>query len=178
MSEWRTLARPYAKAIFEIAKDSGEYQRWSETLGFCASVAKDALMKTVFANAVLSNQTVADMFLAICEGRLSQQEANMIRVLAEARRLALLPEIACLFEAYREKAESQCHVLLQTPHTISAKDQESITQSLSKRLGREALVAFEKNPDVLGGYLAKAGYFVIDGTLQNRLEQLKQRLVT
>lgn len=111
MAETTTVARPYARAAFELAQSKkGGLKRWSETLRVGAVVAADENMRLALASPRLSNEQKVDLFLGICatanDGKdVFKEGGNFIKLLAENRRLYIIPEIAVIFEELRKEAE-------------------------------------------------------------------------
>ena len=92
MAELTTVARPYAKAAYQEAQEQNALVDWSAMLSFSAAVAADENMKSVLDNPSLTSERKAETFIDVCEGKLSDSAKNFISVLAENKRLTLLPE--------------------------------------------------------------------------------------
>ena len=105
MAEPSTIARPYAEAIYRLAETSGKLSQWSEMLADLSKVAADARIRAAMNDPNLSGPKVAGMFLAVLAGRLTGDAENLVRVLADNRRLELLGEIAAQFEALKNEHE-------------------------------------------------------------------------
>ena len=101
MAELTTLARPYAKAVFDAAQDQNAVDQWDQALAFAAQVAADQEVKNILANPGLSEQRKAELFAECFEEPLPEALRNFLLILAENKRLALLPEISALFRLYR-----------------------------------------------------------------------------
>ena len=107
MTQALTLARPYARAAFGIARDeaaaaSGGYAGWSQALGFAAQVAADPRVAGLLGDPRLGDAAAVEL-LAPPQGPASF--GRYLAMLADNRRLALLPEIAGLYEELRAEAE-------------------------------------------------------------------------
>src|SRR3712207_3851790 len=98
MAELSTLARPYAEAVFRIGDTSGKLADWSTMLNDLAHVSVEPSIAAAIHDPNLSAPKVAGLFIQVLGGRLSGEAENLVRVLAENRRLALLPEIAAQFQ--------------------------------------------------------------------------------
>ena len=94
MAEPSTIARPYAEATFRLAKEGGNLAQWSEMLADLAKVASDPQIRAAMSDPNLSGAKTAGMLLAVLAGRLSGEAETLVRVLADNRRLEVLPEIA------------------------------------------------------------------------------------
>jgi F-type H+-transporting ATPase subunit delta len=176
MSELSTLARPYASAAFEMAKEQGDYDRWSQMLSFMAAVAHDGELRRVLDSPRLSEEQAAEMFIAVCEDRIDDQGRNFIRLLAENRRLPLLPEITALFEFLRREAEGEIDAEVVSAQEISDEQKKAIAKALKERLGREVNLTTRTDEALLGGAVIRAGDLVIDGSIRGRLNRLSLAL--
>jgi F-type H+-transporting ATPase subunit delta len=176
MSELITLARPYASAAFELAREQKNYDHWSEMLGFMAAVAHDRTMRVALDSPRLSESEAAEMFIAVCEERIDDDGRNFIRLLAENRRLILLPEITALYEFRRREAEGKIDAEVVSAKELDKTQIEAITQALKARLGREVHLTTRTDEDLLGGAVIRAGDLVIDGSIRGELNRLSTTL--
>ena len=87
MAELSNIARPYARAVFELAKASADYSVWSEQLDMLAVVAADSNIGALFNNPRVSRRDLAMVFTDICGERLDGNAKNLVRLLAQNRRL-------------------------------------------------------------------------------------------
>lgn len=106
MTELTTLARPYAVAAYRRAKETKSTARWADELAFVAIVMADERMKLAASNPRVRKEAFTASFLALCDGRLSGEAQNFVRILVENRRLDLIGQIASLFDEYRAADEA------------------------------------------------------------------------
>lgn len=172
MSEITTAARPYAKAVFELAQGSGNYDGWSNQLAFLAAVAKDPSMADKLDNPRLTRESLAELVCAIGEGQLDGAGQNLVRLLAENRRMRLLPGIAPMYEELRAEAEKKVAATVTSAQPVSDTQQKAIAEALKKRFGREVELECKVDETLIGGAVIRAGDLVIDGSVTGRLEQL------
>ncbi len=177
MSEIAKAARAYAKATFEVAKAQGQQAKWSEMLAFLAAVAADSDMGRMIASPSISRDKLAELMLNVAQGHLSAQGANLVRLLAENARLALLPLIAVEFEALRQAAEGRMDVRVVSAKPLSADEQSQLASALGKRLGKVITLANEIDESLIGGAIVYAGDLVIDGSMRGRLQGLANAVV-
>ncbi|NLO81089.1 MAG: F0F1 ATP synthase subunit delta [Xanthomonadaceae bacterium] len=176
MAERSTIARPYAQAIFQLAEASGDFSRWSEALQVLSLAARDPNLRPLLNSPRISRQQLADLLIEVAGERLDQLGRNFVRVLAEGRRLALLPDIAALYEELRARAEGTIDARLITAQPVDATACEKIAAALSKRLNRKVNLTTETDPSLLGGAVVRAGDLVIDGSVRGRLERMAATL--
>ncbi len=172
MAELSIIARPYAKAVFELAKASGDYSRWSQALEFLAAVAMDPDMGALFNNPRVSRRELAVVITEICSERLDENARNLVRLLAQNQRLHALPSIAEQYEHLRAEAERTIQAELESALPVTESQQQRIAEALSERMGRRVELAVRINESLLGGAVVRAGDLVIDGSVRARLEKL------
>jgi F-type H+-transporting ATPase subunit delta len=176
MAEILTIARPYAQAAFQFADSHQALGKWSEMLEFLAVVSADPEMTALIENPRLTETQLAELFISIGADRLDDSCHNFIRLLAENRRLALLPEIAALFEVHRRDAERTICAELITAFPATEAQQTSVTAALKQRLGREIKLVCTTDETLIGGAIIRAGDLVIDGSVRGKLERLGNSL--
>jgi len=175
MAQAITLARPYARAAFELAHASGALAAWSQALAFAAAVAKDPRV-TGLGNdpRVTVSQLVA---LHLPQGMGSDAPfAAFLGELAEHRRMALLPEVADLFESYKRESESQLLVKVTSAMALDGAQAEQLKSSLKRRFKREIELETQVDASLLGGVVIDTGSEVIDGSVRGRLARLSSAL--
>lgn len=176
MSEQATAARPYARAAFEVAVAGGAQQQWTDMLAFMEVVAGDPVMRALLDSPVLSRQQAADLFISVCEGQVSEQGANFIRLLAENARMHLLGEIAALYRQYRADAEGTVDAEVISASAVNEAQLASISTALKRRLGKEIRLTSRIDSSLIGGAVIRAGDLVIDGSVRGRLDKLSAAL--
>lgn len=176
MAEITTLARPYAKAAYEFALENKALDTWSSMLGFVASLVQDPYMQKVLQNPVLSDQQKAETLTSIDPNKIDVSAKNFICQLAKHDRLALLPEIFILFEVLKAEQEKRVTVKVLSAFPLSAAENEKLTASLKKRLGRDVQINSEVDKSLIGGLIIRAGDLVIDGSVTGKLAKLSERL--
>jgi F-type H+-transporting ATPase subunit delta len=170
-----TLARPYARAAFELAQAEGALAAWSHALAFAAEVAKDPRVAALSTDPrVKPEQLVA---LHLPEGdKADSTFGKFLMALAEKRRLVLLPEVGALYETYKRESESQLLVKVTSAMALDAAQTELLKASLKRRFKREIELETQVDPSLLGGVVIDAGSEVIDGSARGRLERLATAL--
>ena len=109
MSEFITVARPYAKAAFDFAVEHQSVERWQDMLAFAAEVTKNEQMAELLSGA-LAPETLAESFIAVCGEQLDENGQNLIRVMAENGRLKALPDVLEQFIHLRAVKIGRAHV--------------------------------------------------------------------
>jgi F-type H+-transporting ATPase subunit delta len=175
MSQALTLARPYARAAFGIARDAGDYASWSNALAFAARVAADPQVTGLLGSPKLTH---ADAVSLLAIDGASEQVRSFLALLADNRRLALLPEIAGLFEELRTEAERVVKARVTSATALGEADLQGIKAALKKRFGREVEIETAVDASLIGGAVIDAGDVVIDGSLKGKLGRLQSALAS
>jgi F-type H+-transporting ATPase subunit delta len=176
MAERATIARPYAKAAFEYARDANSLERWSHGLATAAQVVADPRVAALTKN---PQMTIADLVSLVTEVEGPKPDPglrNFVHVLAENRRLLLLPEIAAHYEALRSAVENTVDVEVVSAVQLDTAQADKLKQALSTRLQRQVRMRTSVDSTLLGGAVLRAGDLVIDGSLKGRLERLATEL--
>jgi F-type H+-transporting ATPase subunit delta len=173
MSQALTVARPYARAAFTTARDEGNLAAWSQALGFAARVAADPRVAALLPNPGLQH---ADAVALLAPEGASETFSRFLAVLADARRLTLLPEIAGMFEDLRAEAEHIVKAKVTSATALPAGELDAIKAALKKRFGREVDVETAVDASLIGGAVIDAGSVVIDGSLKGKLARLQSAL--
>jgi len=176
MAERTTIARPYADAAFETARDTNELPVWSEALKLACDVATDAKMAQVLAAPKLDAAAKTSLFLSITGERFAAPMRNFVSILIGAGRVALLPEIRELFEARRNEAEGVAKARIETAQPLTEAQIAEITGALAKRFGKRIEASVEVNPALIGGARIAVGDTVIDGSVRGKLSTMAQAL--
>lgn len=173
MAEPITLARPYAKAAFERAREADALAEWGDMLALASAIAEDEeVAGRVVDNPLVTPESAAGFFLDVGGERFSGDFTNLIRLLAENRRLALLPEINRAFASLRAEAERTLDVAVTTAVEPPGDFSERLAEALGRRFDRDVSVTLEVDESLLGGALIRAGDTVLDGTLRSKLDKL------
>lgn len=176
MAEMQTLARPYAEAVFELARARNQLKQWSEMLAFITAVAADERMRQIADDPRVDRAKFLNLVLGVCEQRVDEPGANFIRLLVDNRRLALLPEIVTQYESLRAEAEARVEATVISAFPLEAAQLETVGAALRRKLGREVNLKTEVDKTLMGGIVIRAGDLVIDGSVRGRLAELATHL--
>jgi F-type H+-transporting ATPase subunit delta len=176
MAERITTARPYAKAIFALARQANTLAGTAEGLTLGAQVVADPRVHELLGSPHVTATQLAELVNGIAGSKLDQHGRDFVALLAQNRRLGFLPEIAALFAQMKAEVENAVDVDV-TSATALTPDQESrYAAALQKKLGRSVRLRTKVDGSLLGGAVLKAGDLVIDGSIKGRLERLATEL--
>jgi F-type H+-transporting ATPase subunit delta len=175
MSELTTIARPYAQAAFNYAVENKTVTHWQEMLAFSAEVSKNDTIKSLLTGTVVADK-LAEIFNSVCGEQLDQQGQNLIQILAENRRLNVLPDIYSMFSQLKAEHDKEIDVDVMSATKLLKKHQTSIGAALEKRLSRKVKLNCSVDPSLIAGVVIKAGDTVIDGSFRSKLNRLADAL--
>ncbi|HEY7888194.1 MAG TPA: F0F1 ATP synthase subunit delta [Steroidobacteraceae bacterium] len=176
MADKSTIARPYAKAAFEEARDRKRLGPWSEALRTSAAVVGDSRVEELLGNPRVTPEELAALIIGIAGPQLDEQGGNFVRTLAANRRLALLPQISARFDELKGEAEGVIDVTVTSAAPLDDSQRDKLAAALERRLGRSVRLQCATDPALIGGAVLRAGDLVIDGSLRARLERIAYEL--
>ncbi len=178
MSALTTLARPYAKAAFQLAKADGGLAQWDRMLELAAAIVSDERVATLIENPHVSSKQARDLVADAGGDHLSKGFGDFLTVLADNGRLILLGEIAGIYSRLRQEAERRLEVRVVSAVPLDTAQEDKLRSALSKRFDADIELNNEIDQDVIGGAVIYAGDQVIDGSLLGRLKKLEQSLAS
>lgn len=176
MADNSAIARPYAKAAFELANAAGQLPAWSEFLHAAGAVVRDPqVSRLIGAPSVHADELVdmiADVAAKATGAAGNTQTLNLLKLLAENRRLSALPNIASAYDLLKAEIENRVEVTLTAAAPVDSEQQAKIVAALKRRFGREVNLRIELDENLLGGARLQANDLVIDGSVRTGLEKL------
>lgn len=176
MAEKTTIARPYAQAMFDIARDKGDLAKAADALQIAAAAVSDPTLANMIGNPDVSIDKVTEILIGIAGDKATNEVSNFIKLLAEYDRLTVLPEISELFDGYRADLESTIEAEVTSATDLNDAQKNKIAAGLKKRLGREVTLQCKTDASLIGGAIIRAGDLVIDGSITAQLNKLGHAL--
>ncbi len=170
-----TLARPYARAAFELAQGAQALGDWARQLDTAAAIASDARVGALLIDPRRSQaETLA---LLLPTGTASDSAfADFLKALGSNGRLPVLPEIAQQFDALKRDAEGSLKVTVRSAVALDVAQVDALKAALARRFKRAIEIETAVDADLMGGAIIEAGETVIDGSVRGRLARLAQEL--
>ena len=178
MAEQITVARPYAEAAFALAREQNALPVWAEMLRVANNVANDERVRAALDNPRLSAAAKESLFLSLCGGDLNADGKSFVRVLIEADRLSLLPEIRQLFDALKDAADGVARAQITSAFPIDERALGGLKAALERRFGKKIEATVSVDSELIGGARISVGDTVIDGSVQGELQALANHLRT
>jgi F-type H+-transporting ATPase subunit delta len=176
MAELATIARPYAEAAFEIARDAQALPAWSDMLRFAATIVADPRVTDALDNPRLDAAAKESLLLSIGGDRFSGEARNFIRVLVESERVALLPQISAMFDTLKNQAEAVATATIESAFELTDAQVAELRSALGKRFGKKIEATVTVNPELIGGARVTVGDAVLDGSVQAKLAAMRAQL--
>jgi F-type H+-transporting ATPase subunit delta len=176
MAESSTVARPYAEAAFKLADEGNALGKWSGMIRALAQVAEDRRVQAAIGDPALSDAQTAGVFISLLAGQLDGGAENFVRVLAENKRLELLPYIRTQFEALKDEREGVVQAEVFSAFELTEAQLADLAQRLEKKTGRKVRTAVHVDKNLIGGIKVAIGDKVIDGSVRGQLGALENAL--
>jgi F-type H+-transporting ATPase subunit delta len=173
MADLSTTARPYAKAVFELARESGQLKQWSAQLAALTQAVAQPQLASLIGHPALTRSELTHVFSGALGKSLDAQGQALLRLLSDNGRLKTAGYIAEQFEALRAEAESRIDVQVTTAVPVNQPQQDALASSIRKRLARDVAVEWSTDESLVAGALIRAGDLVIDGSVRGELERLQ-----
>ena len=172
MAEIATIARPYAEALFRVAK-SANLSAWAELVGEMAQAAENADVIAVVQNPKIPTATVVDAFLAVLKSPVNQEAKNFINTLASYHRLLVLPEIAAQFFTLKNAHEGAADAVITSAFSLSDAQVSTLCQTLEAKFGRKLNPSVTVDTSLIGGVRVVVGDEVLDTSVRAKLQQMQ-----
>lgn len=176
MSDMTPVARPYARAAFELAQAKDALQAWDEQLGLLAAIAGDEQVRAILSDPRVDRPAKAGLLLDIGEGHLIDEVRNFVRLLAENGRLPALPAVHAEFAALKAATEQRVVARVVSYRKVTQAQEKQLLDALEARFGCEVELDCSVDESLLGGVVVRAGDLVIDGSVRGQLNRLAANL--
>lgn len=172
MAEIATIARPYAEALFRVAK-SANLNAWAELVSEMAQAAENADVIALVQNPRIPATVVVDAFLAVLKSPVNQEAKNFINTLASYHRLLVLPEIAAQFFALKNAHEGAADAVISSAFALSDAQVTTLCQTLEAKFGRKLNPSVTVDSSLIGGVRVVVGDEVLDTSVRAKLQQMQ-----
>ena len=176
MAEISTIARPYAVAIFNLAKEEKSLSDWSAMLALMSSIVENKDIKLFIQDSKVLDVDREKVLLDICGNQINNSGKNLIKLLVEYKRLLILSEITLVFESLKADDEGAMEAQIIMAEKPDEKMVENLINSLEKRFDKkiEGKVVIDKS--IVGGTKIIVGDSVIDASVREQLDNLAYKL--
>jgi F-type H+-transporting ATPase subunit delta len=172
MAETRTIARPYAEAVFKLAKTGGTLPVWSEMLQLLAAIATDEQIKVLIGNPKVPPRRLGELLLGICGDKLTGEGRNFVLLLAENGRIEVLPEVSEMFEQLKTRHDGVLDAKVTSAFAMSDAQLKDLVADLEARFKRKIEAKVSIDPELIGGVKVEVGDEVLDASVRAKLEAM------
>jgi F-type H+-transporting ATPase subunit delta len=177
MAELATIARPYAEAVFRVAK-SGNLAAWSDLVSEMAQVASHPDVKAFANNPKLSDKQIVETFLSLLKSNVTPEAKNFVATLVENGRLSLLPEIGEQFHALKNAQEGAADAEITSAFDMSDAQVKDLVATLERKFGRKLNPSVTVDPSLIGGVRVAVGDEVLDTSVRAKLQKMHTALAS
>ena len=168
MAETVTIARPYAEAVFKLAREQNALAQWSDRLESLAVVAGDDAVAAVIDNPNVRQEQLVELFSAAC-GKTDDGLTSLLKLLAQNDRLTCLPEIASLFETYKRAEEGSRDGVIISAFPLSDAQVRDATPELEKYFKYKLNLSVQVDESLIGGVVVTVGDQTLDASVRGKL---------
>ena len=172
MAELATIARPYAEAVFRLAKQANALPAWSDALDLIADVYKDPQMQAAMANPKVTPADIERLMLSICGERIDGVARNLIQLLVHNRRLPVLTEIRDRFQQLKLEDEGKLEAKISSAFPMEDAQRNRVVNLLSSRFKRKIDATVIVDPELIGGIKVELGDKIWDASVRGRLQTM------
>lgn len=175
-SKYSNIARPYAMAAFEYAREKHELPAWKAFLDTAATMTAQPTIVALIGDPLVSSEKLYSLFSDVLSSQLNPEMKNLLHLLARNKRLIVLPTIAEAFNQRYSALEKISNIRIETAIDLSTEFEQKLTKALAARTKLEVTLECEVNPSIIGGAVIHIGDRVIDGSVRGKLTRLYQSL--
>ena len=183
MAQYLTIARPYAKAVFEDALKGKLLEQWSDVLQALAAIVSDDRAEILIADPKLSEKQRKRLFFDLVQdvaptsaSALGKSLEHFIALLVDEKRLVALPDIAALYHQLLIKQQDVVEAEIISAFPVSEDHKKQIKEVLAKRFNSDIVLNVKKDDSLIGGAIVRAGNWVMDGSIKGKLTKLTDSL--
>ncbi len=172
-----SAAKRYAQAVFSLGQEQGTLDAWSNDLAMLSRVVADARIATYLTNPSVAAERRIEAFESSLNTNVQPEARNLARMLIERDRTMLIHDISEMFAAQLRAERGIVVAEVTTAEHLNDTEQDFIRQKLATMTGQTVQLAMKIDEGIIGGIIIRIGDQVIDGSVRNKLEKMRSRLV-
>ncbi|HIH2762158.1 MAG TPA: F0F1 ATP synthase subunit delta [Candidatus Azoamicus sp.] len=183
MSENITIARPYAKAIFSIAKSGDMLNEWDKVLSYLSIMMTDEVVVYFIKNKTISHELKSKLIIEFIDFQDTFNKdiqifcINFINSLSYYGRLLYIKDIYSLYKNYVNIELGRVEAIVKVASSINNVQKEEIINCLSSKFNKKISALFEVDESLFGGFWVKTGDFVLDASIVGNLNSLRTKIM-
>ncbi|WP_119395134.1 F0F1 ATP synthase subunit delta [Salinibius halmophilus] len=175
MAELSTMARPYAKAVFELAQQQNTIELWSTALAELTAIVAEDKVAALLGKPSVSAEQKANTLVELL-GRDDAGVKNLLLALAENGRLALVANVREQFEALKAELGVEVQAVVTSAFAMTDAQEKALNEKLTARFGRPVVLRSEVDASLIGGVIIRAGDVTLDGSVRGKLAKLAEAM--
>lgn len=172
-----SLSRRYAKALFELARESGQEESIVDELERFLATSSESRLGAVLSNPGFTLDSRKKILLQVAKTlQLSSTTEHFLSLLLDRDRLACVPAIIASYRHLLNQAKGRVDAKVTAAEALGSVVIERLRDSLGRLSGKEVVLEEETNPELIGGLLVEFQGKIYDGSVRTQLEKMKQRI--
>jgi F-type H+-transporting ATPase subunit delta len=172
-----SAAKRYAQAVFSLAKEKDTLDAWQSDLALLDNIVQDHQIVTYLTNPTITSDKKVNAIESSLNSNVQPETRNLVKMLIERDRAALIPEIREIFDDEVRAERGVAVATVTTADPLSDAERDLVRSKLESLTGKNVELSLKVDPEIIGGIVIRIGDQVIDGSVRNKLERLRARLV-
>lgn len=172
MTDFTTAARPYANAVYDLASETGTIKSWGDALGNLVALTANDDMSSLLSSPELGKKKKGELIIKVLGDKLSEQQKNLVKLMAENGRLGLMSDVLEQFEIARAKAENKLEADVVSAYELTDAQKSELVNTLKNKLGCDVTLNVSVDDSLIAGVVIKAGDTIIDASMKSQLDSL------
>jgi F-type H+-transporting ATPase subunit delta len=173
----RVYARRYARAVFEIALERKELDKWQSDLEQVAALGDDAAFMAVIENPKVGFDKKEGILAELLKD-INPLARNLVYLLVSRGRFGMIGDIAQEYQRLLDSYRGIEHAEVVTAVPLDAEEKKKLAEHLGKVVGKKVVLESSVDPNLVGGMIARVGGKLLDGSTHSQLLALKKDLAT
>lgn len=169
------IAKRYAQALFELARDAGREEAWLDSLREVEAALSDEAAALFFGDPRIPRERKAAVVGDVAAGA-DETVAKFTGLLAQKQALGVFPAIVREYGQLLNESLGRAQATVTSAVALTAEQQARLSASLGAMLGKEVVLDAHEDADIIGGIVVRVGDQIIDGSVRARLDGLRQSL--
>ena len=172
-----SAAKRYAQAVFSLGKEQDSLDAWAEDLAMLSRIVADDQIAIYLTNPSVAAERRIEALETSLNTNVQPEARNLARMLIERNRTTLIPEIREMFDDQLRAERGIVVAQVTTAEPLSDAERDYIREKLETMTGKKVELELKVDPDIIGGIIIRIGDQVIDGSVRNKLEKMRSRLM-
>lgn len=169
-----TIARPYARAAFHVAQETGRLDAWSHFLKFLASCLADKFFAAHLMNPTITKEEKVERLRDLSPRELDSHQQNFLQLILLNNRIGFVLAMVRLFEEMKLKQAQEAVAQIKTAFPLDKAEETRLMEFLSRRSGGKVNLAMTVDPDLKGGLIIELDGKTTDYSIKGKLDKLRR----